>query len=177
MKAKVEAKLRCAMPWCQIPERRRRSLVGHLQKEREQKERKHNKREQKEREQKEREQKERKHNKRKTPTSGLWRPTKILNQSALDVIANEPVELTEISAIYHKVYADSATPVLSAAPPTNTLSLLTSSVKSVIFRVGTKGRLCITSTCVAVEVIKLPQAMYKHPFGCYKIDSVRLRRR
>ena len=57
-----------------------------------------------------------------------------LNQPALEGITSELAELTEILALYYKVYADSAkseTVSGATAPPSSTLNRFTSSVKSV----------------------------------------------
>ena len=63
----------------------------------------------------------------------------VLNQPALDGITSELAELTEILALYYKVYADSAksgsaTP--GSAAPSSTLNRFTSSVKSAASKVG-----------------------------------------
>jgi hypothetical protein len=58
-----------------------------------------------------------------------------LNQPALEGITSELAELTELLALYYKVYADSATSG-AIAPPSSRLSRFTSSVKSVASTVG-----------------------------------------
>ncbi len=68
----------------------------------------------------------------------------VLNQPALDGITSELAELTEILALYYKVYADSATPgsatpgsaTPGSAAPSSTLNRFTSSVKSAASKVG-----------------------------------------
>lgn len=67
----------------------------------------------------------------------------VLNQPALEGITSELAELTEILALYYKVYADAAKPESSTAtsdlvtaPPSSTLSRFTSSVKSAASKVG-----------------------------------------
>ena len=63
----------------------------------------------------------------------------VLNQPALDGITSELAELTEILALYYKVYADSAKPgsaTPGSAAPSSTLNRFTSSVKSAASKVG-----------------------------------------